>query len=78
MTKIYFVEIVCPTLDLINGTLDYSKGELSPGYPIGTRASFSCAAGNKVEGPLWRYCKENGQWTNGPATCICNEMYFLG
>ena len=78
MTKIYVVEIVCPTHESINGTITYNRERLSPGYPIGTRASFSCNPGNKVDGPFWQKCKENGQWDSGPTTCTHNEMYFLG
>ena len=49
-----------------NGHVSYNQGSINGQYPVGTKASFECSSGYRLEGSASRTCQNSGyfnHWT---------------
>ncbi len=60
---------MCPPLPTItNGMISYSP-DVTPGYDLGTEATYTCVTGYTLTGDVTRTCQANGTWSWTALTC---------
>ena len=71
------VLVICPTLNLENGKVDYHKSPVEGGYPVDTIAVFTCKHGYYHNDSFLSFCQTSGHWTQETPTCIqSNENHI--
>ena len=74
-----FLQCSVPALSLPCGTVAYNRNRVNGGYPVGTRADFSCNYGYSRSGPRSRTCQTSGNWNQQTPTCNRSNKitYFI-
>ena len=67
----------CSPLGLSNGQVNYNTSAVNGGYPVDTRASFTCNSGYTRSGSSSRICQNLGGWNQQSPTCNKGSHFTL-
>ena len=65
----------CSALSLSNGQVSYNTSTVNGGYPVDTKASFTCNSGHSGSGSGFTICQNSGDWDQ--QTPGCNQSKYL-
>ena len=63
---------LCPVLALHSLMKTSPSGCKTSQMNFNTTCSFSCLEGYRLQGPSYKYCRINGQWTDSAKSVSCN------
>jgi len=71
--ELYGCLVQCPVLALHSLVKTSPSGCLTSQMKFNTTCSFSCPQGYQLQGPSYKHCRINGQWTDSAKSVSCND-----